>query len=742
MQRLHGLGVCGGVTLFLWLCALAAPAGELYVAPDGDDANAGTETKPLATIQGARDAVRALIGDGLQEDVTVWFRGGTYRLEETVVFGLDDSAPKGRTISYAAYEGEEPVFTSTRSIAGWRKLDDPPEALPEAARGKVWVADVPNTPDDPWRFRTLYDGETRLPRARSRGFSATSKRIDRDRRWTDLDTLRFPEGALRAWENLEDVEILIRPNHVWVVNYLPLASVDESAKVAKTAVPATYNLNPSSGGGRTPHVWVENVLEALDTPGEWVLNTREGKLYLWPPNEAPGKNIAAPRLRELIRVEGKNVDALEGDVPVRGLHFRGLALTGGDRDVWTAGDKGIQHDWEMWDKDNALIRFRGAADCSVEDCILRNSGGSGIRLDRYAQGIRLAGNDLHNLGGTGILLCGYGPGLKDVNKGNEIVDNHIRKCGQLHLHNPGIFIWQSGENKVLNNRLHDFPYDAIVLSGVRPRYFDITDPVKWKTKGVIPKTVRENMLTIRWEECGKPKTAAEARRFAHARDNRVQDNEVHDAMQLLGDGNAIYLSCAGEGNVVRRNLVYNCPRAGSQIRFDDDQELSTVEENVVIGPGLTLKHTNFVLNNVFIGGAIRIKKEAAPGCKIERNIFLAEGDKADFYDTNAKLLQQVEPDRNLFHGAGTKAGRDFLAKVRELGYEEHGVFADPEFVDLERFDVRLKPDSPARKIGIQSIDIEKIGLLDDPAFPRVREQGLISTATSGGLLGPPSKERH
>ena len=56
--------------------------------------------------------------------------------------------------------------------------------------------------------------------------------------------------------------------------------------------------------------WVENVLGALDEPGEWVLNSKTGKLYYWPESGNPGDNISAPVVRELVLVDGKNVDAV------------------------------------------------------------------------------------------------------------------------------------------------------------------------------------------------------------------------------------------------------------------------------------------------------------------------------------------------------------------------------------------------------------------------------------------------
>jgi triacylglycerol esterase/lipase EstA (alpha/beta hydrolase family) len=48
------------VTLLAVISAASATAAELYVSPTGDDANSGTREKPLATLAGARDALRKL----------------------------------------------------------------------------------------------------------------------------------------------------------------------------------------------------------------------------------------------------------------------------------------------------------------------------------------------------------------------------------------------------------------------------------------------------------------------------------------------------------------------------------------------------------------------------------------------------------------------------------------------------------------------------------------------------------
>ncbi len=67
---------------------MAGTAAEIYVSPDGNDANRGTRSRPLRTFQAAQQAARKLTP---RAPVTVWFRGGTYYLPDTVVFTERDS---------------------------------------------------------------------------------------------------------------------------------------------------------------------------------------------------------------------------------------------------------------------------------------------------------------------------------------------------------------------------------------------------------------------------------------------------------------------------------------------------------------------------------------------------------------------------------------------------------------------------------------------------------------------------
>jgi len=93
-----------GSGLLALLAAPPAAAAELYVAPDGSDAAAGTLEAPFATLERAQDA--AAPGD------TVFVRGGTYTFTGDAAIGVlfDKDGEPGQPINYFAYPGELPVF--------------------------------------------------------------------------------------------------------------------------------------------------------------------------------------------------------------------------------------------------------------------------------------------------------------------------------------------------------------------------------------------------------------------------------------------------------------------------------------------------------------------------------------------------------------------------------------------------------------------------------------------------------
>ena len=63
-----------------------------------------------------------------------------------------------------------------------------------------------------------------------------------------------------------------------------------------------------------------------------------------------------------------------------------------------------------------------------------------------------------------------------------------------------------------------------------------------------------------------------------------------------------------------------------------------------------------------------------------------------------------------------KALRKEAVEISKNGIETHSISTDPLFVDMDNGDFRLKPGSPALKLGFKQIDMTKIGLTSD--FPK------------------------
>ena len=601
---------------------------DFYVATNGADNWSGTLAAPNAqrtdgpfhTLERARDAVRTL-KERKTSSILVLVRGGTHQLDKTVVFSLQDSGNAKSTITYAAYPGENPVLSSGREITGWKRVARDLPGVPEEAKGKLWAAPVSG------RFLTLYDAKGMLPRASSSGFIPLPG--------GSRNRLRFPKGRLKNWPNVEDVEIIVRPHHAWISNVLPLASVDEKAQLARTSVAATYAMNPLHFLKTTESCWVENALEELDQPGEWVLNTVEGKVFLWPRGESPDTTpVFAPTLTELIRVEGAIDKVGPKDTPVRNLCFRGLTFKHGDRYTVAKNDAGLQHDWDMHDKANALVRLRGTEYCTIEQCHFALSGSGAIRVDLHGQKNRISGNHIEQMGGAGILLCGYGPGTKDANKENLVYNNHIHHAGLIYLHSPGIMIWQSGKNRIANNLIHHMPYSGVIVSGCMPHFFE-------RNGRELSKTIRRHEVR---ELPGKPKLV-DVRPYLHTRDNVIEYNDIHHVMERMGDGNGIYIRGAGPGNVIRRNYVHHLVtpmKMQAAIRTDGGQRDTIIAENLIykcMAQGIILKLNNRCENNIVAdvlapprGFYLSLREGPMSDAVIKRNIFYSVGKDTQFID--------------------------------------------------------------------------------------------------------------
>ena len=74
-------------------------------------------------------------------------------------------------------------------------------------------------------------------------------------------------------------------------------------------------------------------------------------------------------------------------------------------------------------------------------------------------------------------------------------------------------------------------------------------------------------------------------------------------------------------------------------------------------------------------------------------------------------MKDIDTDYNLYYVAGDLgASRKALKATQRDGADAHSLAVDPLFVDPANGDFRLKPGSPALKLGFVQIYMSQIGL--------------------------------
>lgn len=122
--------------LLLALLSMTIPvlAGtNLYIAPNGNDSWSGRSRipnkkntdGPFATLEGARNAIRALKQKNtLSGNVTIWIRGGDYYRDKPFELTEADSGTINTPILYRAYKGETVRLIGGKPLPTWQPVSD------------------------------------------------------------------------------------------------------------------------------------------------------------------------------------------------------------------------------------------------------------------------------------------------------------------------------------------------------------------------------------------------------------------------------------------------------------------------------------------------------------------------------------------------------------------------------------------------------------------------------------------
>ncbi len=600
------------LVLALILTLLVAPrlaAGQgtqtLYVAPDGNDADAGTLAQPLATFAGARDRVRTLLAT-TDDDIIVNFRGGTYTFTETVTLGAQDSGSPTQSVTYQRYQNETPIFSSLVPVTGWTTHS-----------GNIMQADLPTGIS---HVRYLQDAsENWMPRSATAAFVPAENTQPIDGEPQTNEGLAFEPSAQAAkfytkypsgwaapdWGDAAQYDLRMT-NESWLVNVLPVVSADSTQNRINVSVPATYQMKNCTADCSQAEAWVLNSLAGIDSPGEWA--ALNGKIYLWP--QSGTADIYAPQLTELIRIDAGGDGNTWTGTPVQHITIDGITFTGGDfymrkfdannRDNPAFTDVTSQHDWGVVDVPAGMLQIRNASNITVKNSTFTKSGG-GLRLDRHAQQIKIQNNAFSFLGREAISLMGRGPGYGDVLRDNEISHNVIQSTGREKWDAPAIHLSQASNNHIHHNFIADTHFSAYQFTSSRGIYiagkayenvdatYMGTEAHHWEVASVAIDHMVENI-----DQGEAPFVTVH--QYLYNYNNLFEKNVVTDAHNgdqfygtaVLSNG-AIYSSGGTyqQTNTLQLNYLFDIRPKDTQLYYQDDYaENIDVLKNMVHNYGL------------------------------------------------------------------------------------------------------------------------------------------------------------
>lgn len=542
---------------------LAQGAEQSYfVSPKGGSGGDGSNHRPFQSLTQARDTLRAARRAGtLRPDttVTVYLAPGQYRLDSTFELTAEDSGTSQSPVVFRAQQ------TGTARLQGGVTLPSSAfrpvtnsavlSRLEAEARGQVLVCDlsiqtsealVPfktafhGVPSGPW----LYCNDRPMTLARwpnqdtpGSAWAEFAKAVD-----TGLPQPTAADPALRKvhpgsfvfddprpsrWKIEEGVWLLGYWTHDWSDEVLRIGAYDREKKLITLAAPHHYGIAAGTWGASKRRFFAMNLLEELDTPGEWYLDRERKQLYFYPPSEIHHADITLATLTQpMVRIRGG-----------QHIKFIGLAFE------YSHGDG---------------LMLQNAEGIEIAGCRIANLAGGGISVEGRENVIRSC--DLYHLGKSGISLNG-GDRKALTPARNLAVNNHIHHYGLFQrTYAPGIGVGGCGQ-VASHNRIHDAPHNAFLYGG-NEHLFEYNE---------VYRVVMET---------------GDAGAFYTGRDwtsqgNILRHNYIHD----LGGGDAghvntmgVYLDDCDSGDTIEGNLFY---RAGRAIMIGGGRD-NTVSGNLVV----------------------------------------------------------------------------------------------------------------------------------------------------------------
>lgn len=646
---------------------------DLVVAPYGSDSNSGTLEAPLKTLEKAKDILKS---DTNGDPVTVWFREGTYTINETVEFTAEDRG----NVLYRSYPGEKVSFSGSEEIKGWSET---------TINGvKAFVKDISIDSDDDY-FQSLFKGDKRLARPvypKEDVFKVADPRTEEGVPAT-WDTGFFTycvafyahKEDVINFSNASDVEVKIM--HFWCDEHLPMKSVDTSTGRIETTKPTAMIIRVDDN-----YVF-ENVKEALCEPGEWYLDRTEEKLYYIPEEGDTVENtvLHAGKTEQFMTFENAENIAFQGiDFINTDWDYVDGQFTGNPfpeehplHDNVIYGSEHPQAAFEV----PAAIYIASSKGINFTDCRFENISYTAIKFDKGTQDCDVTSCYFNGIGASAVFIHGDFV-IPATTKNINVHDCHIGNYGRIFTNAIGILLTHAYDCDLTYNEIHDGWYTGI--------------SVGWN-----------------WGYADHPTNKID-----------ISNNLIYNIGNgWLSDMGGIYTLGIQPETVISGNVIYNvgCDEGaygygGWGIYLDEGSSEMLVENNLVYDCSSETFHQhygrdNIVRNNIFAfggeGAFIVTRHEEHNSLTATNNIFVTHNAPMYAFDTekdwfvdDSNLYWDYKRGENVYSGNSMKLfERKSLVILTAQGYYNNAVYADPLFKDAENRDFTLAENSPALEAG-------------------------------------------
>ncbi|QDH23078.1 right-handed parallel beta-helix repeat-containing protein [Saccharibacillus brassicae] len=439
----------------------AAVQATYYVAPSGSDSNPGTSAQPFATVEKARDVVRT-INANMTGDIYVYLKQGDYYVDRTIQFNEQDSGTNGHNVYYK--NGD--AVGSARLIGGQKVTGWTPYS------GNIYKTNV----GAGWKFNALYENgrtawKARYPNKRSSRYTMAQADYLKSENVNGSSTvLQYGSGDLNptGWD-LKEAQVFVWSGGTWnwFTDTVPITGINTTTRQITLREPTRYPLYRNNAGSR---YYVQGVLELLDQPGEFYLNSATGDLYYWAINgDINTQTIIAPKVQTLLELKGSAPSNRIANIVFEGLSFEATDFTDWFRHAWIkAGDSGESHAYNIYDREINLPHLRTGAILlqnsrfiMIDKSHFKNLGLNAVYMLFDNDHNTVSRSWFEHIGHSGIFLEGGYPGEGDRNNSHLLTNNKIEYVGETVGNGGGIYVMNSSNNEVSYSEISNSPRYAI-----------------------------------------------------------------------------------------------------------------------------------------------------------------------------------------------------------------------------------------------------------------------------------------